>query len=166
MGYWAIFIILTIMPAFYCKNGSPESLKWLWKIDGNRRISRWALLLQKCNFEVQYRSGPNQAHVDIFTRNIEDDESAEETIDKIRTHSYFPPSMHLKGKQPKPQSTKKQKLNDYSGKTVYTMIARDAYSTSASPQARKYTCQYTQQGKCQYIFRYIDIYIARKMLSP
>ena len=44
-----------------------ESLKWLWKTD-NKRIARWALALQEFSFQIEYRRGKTQCHVDIFTR--------------------------------------------------------------------------------------------------
>ena len=47
-----------------------QSLKWLWNTT-KKRIARWALALQDYSFEILYRKGSKQAHVDIFTRDID-----------------------------------------------------------------------------------------------
>ena len=47
-----------------------EALKWIWKTS-KKRVMRWAIALQEFNFRVEYRKGSKQAHVDIFTRDIE-----------------------------------------------------------------------------------------------
>ena len=59
-----------------------ESLKWLWKTD-KRRVARWALALQEFDFSVVYRAGPNQQHVDIFTRDLNDSKLDELLDDRI-----------------------------------------------------------------------------------
>lgn len=60
-----------------------ESLRWLWKVNDNRRIARWCLLLAEYNFSIRYRAGKQQQHVDIFTRDVSPDQDEETTIDKI-----------------------------------------------------------------------------------
>lgn len=47
-----------------------ESLKWVWQTERNKRIARWTLALQEFQFEIHYRAGKYQQHVDIFSRDI------------------------------------------------------------------------------------------------
>lgn len=51
-------------------NTDHKNLKWIWHMTSNRRIERWALLLQAYNLTIRYRQGKMQEHVDMLTRNF------------------------------------------------------------------------------------------------
>lgn len=60
-----------------------ESLKWLWALENNRRIARWGIRLQEYNFEIEYRAGKWQQHVDVFSRDVKPDTDEEKTLETI-----------------------------------------------------------------------------------
>lgn len=60
-----------------------ESLKCLWKVNDNQRITRWCLALEEYNFSIKYRADKYQQHVDIFIRDVHPDADEEEILEKI-----------------------------------------------------------------------------------
>lgn len=56
-----------------------HSLQWLFTAK-NGKLARWAQTIQEYDVKVHYKSGPNMEHVDIFSRNPEDDDFLEDRM--------------------------------------------------------------------------------------
>lgn len=73
---------LKLCPLFFVRTDH-QSLQWIWSTKLNKRITRWALLLQEFNFVIKYRQGKLNANADIISRDVKDEGMDEGTLDRI-----------------------------------------------------------------------------------